>query len=395
MTTKKFDIVIVGGGIAGLWTLAAAREKGYKAILLEKKSLGCGQTLSSQGIIHGGSKYALGGKLGQSTHMISDMPKAWKAAHAGQHAVDISQARLLSTSQYLIPATGIDTKLLSFLGSKTMSSHTQKVKGSHLPDAYKNSGIKQSVFQLNEIVFDTQSVIKCFQKKYRDYLYQYTFSNDCIQKNNSNNTSIKKADYPLELKLDDIRINTKHLVLACGEGFEDLKQEKPSMQTRPLHMVIVKGKDLPLIYAHFIGRSTKPLLTITSHFCEDSEDVVWYLGGGLAEDGVNKSDADQIDIAKKLLQKLTPEITIDNSVQFFNYHINRAEQKQGNFNRPDDAFVIKHNNIITGWPTKLALAPRFAEKVLNEITCEPDTTHEESTLDLPPTSIAHYPWHQL
>ena len=57
------DVVIVGGGIAGLWILSALRAEGYQTILLEKDALGAGQTLASQGIIHGGTKYALTGKL--------------------------------------------------------------------------------------------------------------------------------------------------------------------------------------------------------------------------------------------------------------------------------------------------------------------------------------------
>ena len=57
------DIVIFGGGIAGLWLLNRLRDQGYHAILLETDKLGCGQTLASQGIIHGGLKYALNGAL--------------------------------------------------------------------------------------------------------------------------------------------------------------------------------------------------------------------------------------------------------------------------------------------------------------------------------------------
>ena len=68
------DIVIFGGGIAGLWMLNCLRNQGYQAILLETDKLGSGQTLASQGIIHGGLKYALNGALGGAANIISDMP---------------------------------------------------------------------------------------------------------------------------------------------------------------------------------------------------------------------------------------------------------------------------------------------------------------------------------
>ena len=385
MTHSSFDIVIVGGGIAGLWTLAAAREKGLSAILLEKKALGAGQTLASQGIIHGGSKYALSGKITGATSRISDMPRVWQSACDGKLAIDLGKARLLSKNQYLIPTTGIDTKLLSFLGSKSMRSHTKKIKADQMPSAYSQCGISNSSFQLNEIVFDTRSVIKCFLEKYGNSIYQYDFKPENIY---------RSEDDGITLKLDqhNITIKTQYLVFACGEGFETMQQKQPEMQKRPLHMVIAKGKNLPLIYAHFIGRSSKPLLTITSHPCDESDEVVWYLGGGLAEDGIDLTDEAQIDKTKKLLKQLTPGISIDNTMQFNSFRINRAEQKQHNLIRPDDAFVFQNGRIITGWPTKLALAPRFADQVLEKIDVQRNNDICAERLNLPPALLADYPW---
>lgn len=41
------DIVIFGGGVAGLWLLNAVRSAGYQAILFEKESLGGAQDRKS------------------------------------------------------------------------------------------------------------------------------------------------------------------------------------------------------------------------------------------------------------------------------------------------------------------------------------------------------------
>ena len=56
----RVDVVIVGGGIAGLWLLNLLRSRGYGAVLIERSAFGDGQTICSQGMIHGGLKYALG-----------------------------------------------------------------------------------------------------------------------------------------------------------------------------------------------------------------------------------------------------------------------------------------------------------------------------------------------
>ena len=52
----QLDVLIFGGGAAGLWCLDRFRRAGYHAILLEAKALGRGQTIQAQGIIHGGGK---------------------------------------------------------------------------------------------------------------------------------------------------------------------------------------------------------------------------------------------------------------------------------------------------------------------------------------------------
>ena len=63
------DVLIVGGGIAGLWLNARLRQQGYNTLLIEQQSLGGAQTVKSQGIIHGGTKYALQGALTGSSEI--------------------------------------------------------------------------------------------------------------------------------------------------------------------------------------------------------------------------------------------------------------------------------------------------------------------------------------
>ena len=58
----SLDVLILGGGAAGLWLLDELHQAGYRVLLLETESHGLGQTISSQGIIHGGLKYALRGR---------------------------------------------------------------------------------------------------------------------------------------------------------------------------------------------------------------------------------------------------------------------------------------------------------------------------------------------
>ena len=80
----KVDLVILGGGIAGLWLLNRLTSQGYNVCLLEAEKLGNGQSIASQGIIHGGLKYALDGAVSGATNAIATMPSHWRQCLAGK-----------------------------------------------------------------------------------------------------------------------------------------------------------------------------------------------------------------------------------------------------------------------------------------------------------------------
>ena len=67
----KIDAAILGGGVAGLWALNLLRARGYSAVLFEAGDLGGAQTIDSQGMIHGGIKYALGGALTSASESVA------------------------------------------------------------------------------------------------------------------------------------------------------------------------------------------------------------------------------------------------------------------------------------------------------------------------------------
>ena len=94
--TVAVDVVIFGGGVAGLWLLARLRQANYNAILVEPEALGTGQTRYAQGIVHGGTKYALTGKLTASSEAVSQMPGIWCDCLQGHGEVDLREVKILS-----------------------------------------------------------------------------------------------------------------------------------------------------------------------------------------------------------------------------------------------------------------------------------------------------------
>ena len=123
----KIDSVIIGGGIAGAWLLRLLTQKGYNTILLEQDSLGSGQTLSSQGMIHGGLKYALSGLLSKESEAISKMPRRWTECLTSKKGeIDLRGVSILSKDYYMF-GDGQIGKLASFFASKALRGRIQKL----------------------------------------------------------------------------------------------------------------------------------------------------------------------------------------------------------------------------------------------------------------------------
>ncbi len=357
--TLSTDVLIVGGGVAGLWLNARLRAKGYATLLVERESLGGGQSVKSQGIIHGGAKYALHGALSGASEAIADMPRRWREALDGTGELDLSGVRLLSDAHYLWSPGTLAGNLTSFFASKAVRGRVDQVKGEQLPPALQNPKFKGKVYRLAELVVDVPSLITRLAELAGDSL----LAANAIEPLHDNGQLVG-------LRVDGREIRAQRIVLSAGRGNADLLASlgiaQPSQQLRPLHMVMVKGPSLKPLYAHCLGGGPKPRITVTSHQSADGE-WVWYLGGDLAEaDGVARDEAAQIEAARKELTQLLPWIDLS-TAQWATLRVERAEPAQSGLVRPDNAFLSDQGALLVGWPTKLALAPDFADRVLSHL----------------------------
>jgi len=380
------DILIIGGGIAGLWTLARLHQAGYKAVLLEANALGSGQTRCAQGIIHGGTKYALTGKLTASSAAVADMPTRWRACYAGDGELDLSQAELLSNAHYLWSTASLTSRLSGFFASKVMRSRSTEVKNTSLPSLFQHKAFKGQLYQLDEPVFNTLSVIRAIAEPLKKYILPIT-ANSLQRRDNSVVVTAQSGEL--------CTFRYQSILLMAGEGNEELLSRfdcrKPEMQRRPLKMVVLRGGLKHRIYAHCLGASVNPRITVTSHYDTDGN-IVWYLGGQLAEDGVHKNNTDLICTAKKELAELIPWLELKQP-QWGVLEINRAEIKKTGSARPDSFSIEQHGNIITAWPTKLALAPALADALIEQIQQQvKKTTADFSVPVWESVSYANFPW---
>ncbi len=357
------DVVIFGGGVAGLWLLARLRRANFNAMLVEATALGAGQTRYAQGIIHGGTKYALTGKLTASSEAVSRMPRIWRDCLQGNGELDLQQIKILSPHQYMWSTTSLTSRMAGFFASHMMRSRTRSLDKTERPRIFQDAAFRGHVYRLEEPVLDTATIIEALARPQLDAILQAELATLDVANDFTSKLVLKAGNGTTW------QVHAKRVVLAAGQGNAALLsligRETPAMQLRPLQMVLLRGGLPEMLYAHCLGASVNPRITITSHYDAQGE-IVWYLGGQLAEDGVTRSQAEQIQAARSELQELMPWLDLANT-QWTTLLIDRAEPKQPDGKRPDTSYFDDSKGVITTWPTKLALAPELATDVIQHL----------------------------
>lgn len=385
------DVVIIGAGIAGLWLHYRLNDLGFHALLLENGQIGQGQTLSSQGIIHGGSKYALNGILSKASQVISSMPGRWKACLEGKGEINLSAVNKLTDQQLLWSKDRLSSKMVSFFASKALRSRMQPVAQADRPAFFADPAFKGALYELDEPVLDVPNLLAELVKPWHERML-------AVPQNVHYHWQKIHDQIDTLLVGDQYEIHAQHFVLTAGEGNEQvlktLGHDSPAMQRRPLQMVLCKsrqaGQSLPTIYAHSLGTGSKPIATISSHR-DKTGNVVWYIGGNIAEEGVGKSKDSLVKEARELLADILPWVDLP-ELEWATHPVNRAEPRQSNLTRPDSAFVSSHGNLHICWPTKLALAPDLADQALSALEKAALKAQPHLNPDFPHPEIAEPLW---
>ncbi len=397
MLTFDVDVVILGGGIGGLWLLNRLCARGYNAVLLESHELGGGQSINSQGMIHGGIKYALGGMLTGSSEAIADMPEHWRRCIRGEGDVDLRGINVLSDHFYLWSTENLTSRLTSFFASKLTRGRVDSVAASERHPAFQHADFRGNLYKLVDMVLDVPSVLGKLADNCRGRIYRA----DAASINFERNADGSVAALQFLSAQTPVRINAQRFVFSAGEGNEALLQQlgsnAPAMQRRPLHQLLVKHNYSHALYAHCMGSNPSPRLTISSHPLRDGN-WVWYLGGDIATEGVALDPATLIDKGKRELRELLPWLDFSNA-EWATLRIDRAEPKQKGLIKPDKAFAAPADhcaNVIVAWPTKLTLAPNMADEVEALLKIKPNTAAPpESAQALPIPAIAKPCWEIL
>ncbi len=389
----NIDLAIIGGGVAGLWLANRARQAGYSVLLFEHKALGSEQTLAAQGMIHGGMKYTLAGALTGASEAIAEMPRYWRDCLCGNGDIDLRHTRILSDHFFMWSSETVASRVTTFLASKLTRGRVEPVHPDRRPPLLRSGDFSGSLYKLEDLVIDTPSLVANLARNIEGCCYLIDWQQAQLECDSNGLVSIS-----LNQGDETIHIQAQQLVFTAGKGNADLLTRlglsTPPMQLRPLQQVMVKHNYGFNFYGHCLGADTSPRLTISSHRLPHGEHI-WYLGGSLAEKGAAMEAEALIELAKQELAELIPWVNLEGA-DWATLPVTRAEPRQPGLVRPDKAFVAPAPdvaNLLVGWPTKLTLAPNFANETLELLAArgiQPQQAQIQLPLALAP--IARPPW---
>lgn len=387
----EHDVLIFGGGAAGLWLLDELHRRRFRALLIERRALGAGQSIASQGILHGGLKYMLGGMVSGSAKSVGEMVEVWRACLAGRSEPDLRDVRVSSPYCHLWRTESFTSRAALSAARLVLRTSVERVATRDRPAALMYC--PGEILRVNEQVVDVASFLSVLARGHTARIMQVG-DEDSVDFVTSGRDRVGEVRLRRSAANDVVSLKPATIVFAAGEGNEDLRRRvglsTDAMQRRPLHMVMVRGR-LPQLFGHCVD-GNKTRVTITS--AVDTQDrTVWQLGGELAEKGVDRSSSDLIHFAQAELKSVLPGVDWA-GVEWATYRINRAEGRSTAGLRPDGPVWRRDGSVITAWPTKLVLAPRLARSIADALGDPPDggTESVEAPPDWPRPNVAQPPW---
>jgi glycerol-3-phosphate dehydrogenase len=379
----QVDALVVGGGVAGLFTLHALRQAGCRALLVESQALGFGQTTSSQGILHAGVKYALGGVAGDDAAEASEAAALWGDFLQGRSGPDLRGLRVLATHEYLWRTASL-MGAAGMLGARlALRTRPAIVEPSQRPGWL--TGVRGDVLSLPETVIDPADLLRRLAAG----------APGAVALGQVRAIRIEGRGAKVEIEGDrrTAEVQARKVFLCAGVGNEallalaGLAATEP-MQRRPLRQAMVRG-NLPMVFGHCIdGARTR--ITVTSD--SDAGRTIWHIGGELAEKGPALEPDVFVRQARTEVAACMPGVSLHDA-EWSSYPVDRAEPRTADSRRPSAAHVEAHGPVVVTWPVKLVLAPRAAQAASIHADASGAGTDRWPDGWTPPP-LAPRPWHE-
>ena len=342
------DVAIVGAGVAGLWLANLLTRRGFAVAVCDPGPLGGEQTAMSQGIIHGGVKYTLGGA--RRSPRLAAMPARWRACLAGQDDVDLRGVEIAAEAVHLVSARA-SARPRALLAGWLAGGVAKRITPAPPPFG------RGAVYATADFALDVPSLVRRLAAPVRHRVVAQRVDAEALIPGPQGIAGLRLAGRVLEAGA---------YVFAAGAGNAALAERvgvEAPMRLRPLRQICVWPRaPFPPVGAHCLAGAlgVEPELTVTTH------GPALYVGGEVASAGAGgkgggpRDDAERIELARALLSEHLPGVDFTGAI-FKVVVARRAEPAAAPLG---DAFVARRGNAFVCWPIKLSLAPQLGDRLL-------------------------------
>jgi glycine/D-amino acid oxidase-like deaminating enzyme len=358
------DVLIIGGGIQGLWLLNDLLQSGHSAFLITNADLGSGQSLHSHGYIHHGYQYGNKVPLAKRLKGVAEFWNKFTSHHR------LSRPSARPVFGFI---GGAEDNLLRWWAKAQLPMYA-----CDLPTVLRG-GVINKVYNTDEIWFDGEAIIKNLGEAVADLVgYGEVLDIEGDQTQRTVHARIKDAI---------VSFSAKVLVLAAGAGNLALLEKAATtdpivagelrqygvegpQRLRRSQMLVLKGAGLPVFAGHFHDF----LSNIVSR--ADGPSSAWLVSHRIDNETNDKSlsdppiDKERLRGTISALRAITPAI-FDLKLLWGVYTGIKCEGRieAANNEMPHEEIIntFDTRNLIAVWPTKLTLAPQASHSILLKI----------------------------
>lgn len=385
---NNIDVIIIGGGIQGLWILNQLTKLGYSCILITDKKIGEGQSLDAQIYKHKGHFY---NNLEIAQHLQEVEPE-W------DNFINNNNLKPSQKQQFLAFPNQQSAKKYTTLWYQGGLKYSA-INNSQIPLFFQQGILNQGhYFDTGESCYHGHQLISKLAQPVKHLIYQ----GKIIGFNSSIDGFVKEVKVIINNKL--FSFAPKRVVFTAGRGNQALLNQitqgnslldnhaQEIQQLRRCQVLVIKGENLPSVTA------LCPSLMFFMGCRQVGNENIWLITYGF-DDPIKLELNQAIPLDKLRLQEClnTLEAVIPNifelDLEWGLYPAVKAESVAlGAGFRPNEDFVSNCGlpNVTLVYPTKLSLAPRASKKIVNQIvnSFNPSGAINPMDLGLPKTEVA-------
>lgn len=342
------DVAVIGGGAAALWLANRVQRRGLSVAVCTVRCVGGWQTLASQGIVHGGVKYAVGGANGASAQLAA-MPARWRSCLAGCGEIDLRAVPILAERIHLYCAE-LSARPRALAAAQRFGARCRRV------DAADVAPLRRGLlFETQDFALDVPALIRCLAAPLqRRFLPGMVLPQALV----AAPTGLARLDVPgasISAGVYVFAAGVGNLRLAERAGFGDV-----ALRRLPLRQTCIRPARPMRLFAHCLAGAfgMQPELTITTH------GGVLYVGGRIASDGAERAHGEHVARLRRMLARALPDADFGGA-RFDSALVDRAEP--AGERRIGAVFAERRGNCVLALPQKLSLLPALGDAVLRLI----------------------------